>query len=169
MTTQAQDSIEAHFQEIEQRMLLGNISSHYWSNIEFRWMPLTLKRGGTKKRKGSYGDIQYSIEVANRQYKVVTREEALAEARKPHDLRRALIEANTMLECSMCGLVVVGDDAIDPYTSIAYDYKRGAMVHRRQWGLVFMRMNENDEPIMLNLCPNCMQRIANGEFREGTI
>jgi hypothetical protein len=65
----------------------------------------------------------------------------------------------------MCGLVVVGIDAMNPYQSTIF--WNGEMYKRKAWGVLFFRLNDNNEPIMLNLCPDCMQRITNGEFRNG--
>jgi hypothetical protein len=166
MTIQASNNIIAHFEKIEQEIINGNPCISYWNGVQFRWLPLSMKNGGTLKRKNNYGNIQYLVEVADRKYEVVSRDVALTEAQKPHDLRQALIEANTMLECSMCGLIVVGEDAIEPYTSITYSYKRHEVIRKKQWGLVFWKMKENNEPLTLNICPACLQRIANGEFRE---
>jgi hypothetical protein len=161
MTIQSSNKLITHFEEIETAILNGGWSRS-WNGIDFQWKSLALKHGGKQKRKGTYGNIHYFYRDDE-----LTREQAIVEISKPVALRQAIIDATTTIECSMCGLVLVGKDASEPYTSIAYDYDRGVMIRKRQWGLVFMRMNDNNEPITLNLCPNCMQRIANGEFREG--
>ena len=160
MTTQATNNIITHFKDIELSILAG-YCNRTWNGIDFKWVATPLKRGGTLKRKKVYGIIKYSYLGQD-----MTREEALAEASKPYSLRQALIEATTSIECNMCGLTLVGKDALDPFTSISFDRDTGYVYRKKQWGLVFWKMKENNEPLTLNICPACLQRIANGEFRE---
>lgn len=165
MTTLTSESIEQHFQKIEHSILYdkdfyyGRKSSDSWMGICFEWKPQALKRGGKLKRNKAYGNIHYYYNGDE-----LTREQAIAEVAKPVALRQALIEASTSIECSMCGLVVVGKNAMNPYTSYGFD--NHGVFTKKPWGLVFWKMRDNNEPICLNFCPNCLQRIANGEFRE---
>ena len=168
MVTLTSEDIALHFSDIENEILyhinpyFGRTSSKEWMGILFEWKPLALKNGGKLKRNKTYGNIHYSY-LGNE----LTREEAMQEVSKPPSLRQALIEAGTSIECSVCGLVVVGRDAMNPYQS--WDINRNGVVNKRSWGLIFWRMRDNNEPMYLNFCPNCLQRIANGEFREDNI
>jgi hypothetical protein len=170
MPTLTITDIELKFKEIENKILdinhystesyYSKIVSKSWNGILFEWKAQPLKNGGKLKRNRVYGNIHYSY---NNQE--LTRQEAIEECLKPASLRQALIEAQTSIECSMCGLAVVGIDAMNPYQSTIF--WNGEMYKRKAWGVLFFRLNDNNEPITLKLCPDCMQRIANGEFRNG--
>lgn len=165
MSTLTLEDIENKFTIIENKILFevdpnyGRRSSLEWNGILFEWKPQALKNGGKLKRNKVYGNIHYSYNGQE-----LTRQEAIDECSKPAVLRQALIEASTSIECSMCGLVAVGIDAMNPYQS--HLFYNGKMYTKKMWGLLFFRLREDNEPIYLNLCPDCMQRIANGEFRD---
>ena len=166
MVTSNIEAIENRFEDIEHRIIYennpysGRMSSMSWNGIDFQWKSQALKNGGTVKRNHQYGNIHYSYLEQE-----LTRAEAIQEASKPASLRNALVEAGTMIECSVCGLVVVGKDAMNPYQSTTF--QNGNVYSKKPWGLIFWRMRDNNEPMYLNFCPNCLQRIANGEFRDG--
>lgn len=159
--------IEQRFTEIEQTLLSDNPSPYYpitskeWRGIFFYWKANPKKRGGNLRRKGIWGNIHYSYYD-----KELTRDEAISEVCKPMELRQALIEAQTVIECSMCGKVVVGKEAMNPYQSVRFE--GGNVIQQKQWGLMFYRMNPDrlNEPETLNICPDCMDKIAKGKFRK---
>lgn len=172
MTTLTVESIQNHFQSIEHQIIYGDpylgmithhgmITSATWMGIEFIWEPKARKNGGTIKRGHAYGNIHYFYNGQE-----LTRDEAKQEVAKPPALRQALIEANTMIECSMCGLLIVGKEAMNPYQSFAGITRDGKALHKKRWGIVFWKRGDNDEPIYLSFCPDCLQRVANGEFRD---
>jgi len=150
--------IETKFTLIEQGLLNPSEPTYYaitsanLSGITIRWVAKPLKNGGSLKRKGVYGYISYCYRGIE-----LTRDEAIKEYCKPPELRQALIEAEAAIECSVCGLVVAGREAIDPYRN------------ERPWGLMFYRMNPDRvhaELITLSVCPDCMDAIYKGRFRR---
>ena len=166
MATLTAESINNHFLSIEHRIIFGNptfgkITNVAWRGITFIWEPQAQKNGGNIKRGHAYGNIHYFYGEDE-----LTRDRAIREVAKPPALRQALIEANTMIECSMCGLVVVGAEAMNPYLSFAGVTTNGEILHKKSWGIVFWKMDDNGKPIYFSFCPNCLQRVANGEFRD---
>jgi hypothetical protein len=165
MTTLTTNDIEQKFADIEHCLIFGgdvcNKVSHLsWNGIVFIWQPQAHKNGGTIKRYKAYGNIHYYYCD-----KELTRQEAIIEVSKPPALRQAMIEANTIIECSMCGLVAVGKDALNPYQTSTFIGNQ--LFNKRAWGVMFYRMDNdnNKEPIMLSICPHCMDSIYNGKFK----
>ena len=148
---------EQQLSHIEQSILLGKSSAVTWTGITVEWHSRPLKDGGTLKRKSAYGEFLYSYRDEK-----LSRSQVISEVLKPLSLRRALIEAEASIECHVCGLIVVGKEAMNPYHS--WMLYHGQMVNKPQWGLTFYKMNGN-ESICLNICPRCMERIYNGEYK----
>src|SRR3990167_6943171 len=146
--------IETKFTLIEQGLLNPSEPTYYaitsadLSGITIRWVAKPLKNGGSLKRKGVYGYISYCYRGIE-----LTRDEAIKEYCKPPELRQALIEAEAAIECSVCGNVVVGKEAIDPYRSVSY-YSGERVERKPSWGLMFYRMNPDrvNESITLSVC-----------------
>jgi hypothetical protein len=148
-------------EQVEQRILSGESYGIEWNGIEISWRTLPLKRGGLIKRNKVYGKLIYEYRDSQ-----LTRDEVLKEIAKPPALRQALIEAETFIECSMCGKVSAGKDAIDPYRTMSFTTQ--GIYEKRAWGLMFYRMNDDkiNEPILLNICPDCMDDIYNGQYKN---
>ncbi len=125
-------------------------SASTWMGIDVSWQRLAKRDGGITKRNGVYG--RYIYTYRNQE---ITFDEAVDEIMKPRALREALIEATTLIECSMCGKVVVGQEAMNPY------------LQEKPWGYVYWRVIKN-KPVYLNLCPDCLQAVRDGQYRQPT-
>lgn len=161
------DQIDSKFKVIEQSLLIkdpyfGWGGTAIIMGIEIKWIPLPKSKGGNSKRGKTWGKITYSYLGDP-----LSRDGAISEALKPIGLRRALVEAAASIECSMCGKIVVGKDAIDPYRSTRFI--QGQMHECKPWGLIFYGMKDyglKQEPYYLNFCPQCLEDIANGEYKQ---
>jgi hypothetical protein len=161
------DVVEYHFKQIEKTLMTRDSFNGWhnnitWMGITLEWKSTPLYKGGNLKRGNVYGKIYYSY-----LNDYLDRETAILEVLKPKALRQALIEASTSIECSMCGKVVVGKDAIDPYRDI--DFSNGRCTEKKAWGLIYYGMQDygiKQEPRYLNFCPDCLSSIANGDYKE---
>lgn len=150
--------IEAHLEQCRLQLNQIGVTGLTWMGITVSWKRLAKRDGGTSKRNGAYGRYAYEYRGED-----LTLEEAINEISKPPSLRQALIEAEAAIECSMCGKVVVGEEALSPYMSIVY--RHGQRYEKQPWGLIFWKMVDG-EPEYLNFCPACLEAIGNGEYKE---
>lgn len=155
---------------IERQILCGK--SYYstnniiWMGISFTWSPLAKSRGGTLKRNKSWGNIIYSYRD-----KKLTREEAIAEVTKPPALRQALIESEAVIECYMCGKIVVGEDALTAHDHYIYQHLPAITIRyeNRVWASFYYRKGQDGKSIYLTLCPACMDNIFKAEYCENSL
>ena len=152
------EEVEVKLNQCRLSIERGESTTTTWMGITVAWQRLAKRDGGTSKRKGTYGKYIYEYRDAE-----LTFEQAINEIMKPTPLRLALIEAEAVIECSMCGRVVAGKEAMYPYQSV--DYFHGVRHEKKPWGIVFWKMTK-DEPEYLSFCPSCLQSIADGKYKE---
>lgn len=98
---------------------IGGSTSIYWMGVEFTWTPLPLSKGGKLKRGTAYGVISYSCGDTP----IVTMSDVITEITKPAGLKQALQEATAMVECTMCGKIIIGKDALNAFKTTLDEYK----------------------------------------------
>jgi hypothetical protein len=163
------EQAEEYVAKQERAILIGDCYGRStnvgWMGIEFMWQPLPLSKGGKLKRNGIYGNILYSYRDKN-----ISRDDVISEVMKPASLRQALVEAESVIECSMCGKIAVGQEAIEAHSSYVYEFTDGSPIMVMRWPRPcwssFFYHWINDECIHLELCPICKDNIYKGKYRK---
>ncbi len=138
------------FDRLRRMLLERGTTAVGWMGIEVAWERQAKRDGGTVKRNGSYGRFTYSYRDQS-----LTLEEAIAEVMKPASLRQALIEAQAVVECTMCSRVVVGREALDAFFNLS---------GKLRWSSTFQHLPEGYRRIVL--CPRCLAGIVSGDYRK---
>ena len=121
----------------------GNATSWCWLGIEISWKRKAKRDGGNIRRGKEWGIITY---LDFTQQKPLTRDEAIAEAEKPPELRQAIRDLADVRECSICRRVAFGEKYKYPTD------KKWQIIH---WG-----------NIRLDLCPKCLEAISKGRINQ---
>ena len=98
---------------------IGGSTSIYWRGVEFTWEALPLSKGGNLKRGNTYGIIDYRCDGIP----LVTKVDVINEVIKSPELKQALKEATTFIQCTMCGKIIVGNEAINAFDDYTTEYK----------------------------------------------
>jgi hypothetical protein len=98
---------------------VGGSTGVYWCGVEFEWEALPLSKGGKLKRGSTYGVINYICEGVP----LVTKVDVIKEVLKPPELKQALKEAMTFVQCTMCGKIIVGKEAMEAFEDYLSEYK----------------------------------------------
>lgn len=160
-----------------------------WMGVDIQWIPRPKKLGGNIKRGNTYGVIKYNISISDGE---ITREDAIQELLKPWGLRRILHDVNHMLECAICGHVVIGDEVTiggeddrEDWVSICFrlysplpDGEKERILEHIQKQSILTNTNESilislykhsylkPQLSWLSICPKCVAAIARGKIRQ---
>ncbi len=154
--------VENQFVRLQQMMLERGTSGVGWMGIDVAWERLAKRDGGTVKRNGSYGRFTYEYRG-----EPLTLEQAILEVLKPHSLRQALIEAEAVEECTMCGHVVVGREAMEAFYKANIVEKGGVYYDlgvSPRWASLTQTVSREYRRFVF--CPQCLARIARGDYRK---
>lgn len=166
------------FDKIEAGLLVPypqGFTAMIWMGIEFSWKRGTLKSGCTLKRGKAYGKFKY-VDTVNSNYKPddlnshgreLTREEAMEECLKPFPLRVANNDMSIITECAGCGEIRVGrENEKDKWGHLFWSKYVGESVFKDVRSNSTFSLPKH-EFITLFMCPECIQRIINGELKVG--
>lgn len=141
--------IEQKLSDIETELLVpGQGTCVSWMGIDVSWEPGTKRNGCMLKRGNTYGRIKYrnysrSIhpDPAIREDDELTREQAIAYAMKPRDLREMDVDLAYIWGCSICGATVIGQEA----------YRKGRhLLHKGK---------------DIDICESCLDAITEGQIK----
>lgn len=167
------ESLLAHFEDCERRIVAGECSAIGWYDIGFR-----LKRGAKRdgfglKLKSGYGKLVYTRPRRPGGAYVdeeITREEAIAEIMVPGMLRSAVREMENTMLCHMCGSAGVGDIDRLRWAKLLW-FKPDGIKRDGPFvgtdavtGKPVQALEPTYDPRFLDICEDCV-----GEIGEGTI